>query len=816
MSKIAKVLLALHANTLDRPFDYLIPERFREEIAVGTRVIVPLQGKPIVGFVWELTDTSEQVNLKTLRQVIDAPPLITSVQYQLVNWLAPYYFCNRIDVIKLCLPPGSQLARQTGYQLAVTPERLEQVLKSVFPAMPVATLITQMVRASQTNATTAIWRKLFANCPEILPLLLQQKILIKTNTVAPPKVKPKVVKVLQWETAFDRKESPAGERVKQVLLDQPTGLPRQKICINARVSPAVLTRLLKVGALKESEVPVERVPLGLNDCVKPRMIAFNPEQQAVYEQIKAAATTRPFLLHGVTGSGKTEIYFELAADVIRAGQQVLYLVPEIALTPQTLERAKARFGDQIALLHSNMADGERYDQWFKIKNGLAHFVLGARSALFAPFVKLGLIIVDEEHETTYKQEDTPRYHVRRVAEQLAALTGARLIFGSATPAVETFYRAATGSYHYVKLGERYNAKPLPEVTLVDMREELQKKNKNILSGPLFQALETTLANREQALLFLNRRGHSTFILCRDCGQALQCPSCEVSLTYHSQENVLRCHYCDYRQKVPDICPNCQSTRIRYFGNGTQKLEAELTEHFADARIIRMDHDTTARKGAYQQIYRDLTAGTVDILLGTQMIAKGLDLPRVTLVGVISADSTLNMPDFRAAERCFQLLTQVAGRAGRGSRSGRVIFQTYNPDHYALALAKNHDYEGFYQTEIFQREQLAYPPFAEIVKIGFSGGDAAKVDAAAQKFAQIMHQARQELLSGSAETGGVEILGPAPAVITKIQNAYRWQLLLKTTVPSLIKPIIDYCLARYPYRQYQDIRVIRDRNPYSVL
>jgi primosomal protein N' (replication factor Y) len=815
MSKFAKILLAIHSSALDRLFDYLIPERFETEIQVGARVVVPLRNQPTIGFVWEITAASEQTGVKELLQVIDTPPLLTPIQYQLVNWLAPYYFCSRADVLRLCLPPGSRLSRQNGYQLEASQTELEQMVRLYFPTAPATALTAQVMKATQAKASAAAWRKIFTNYPEILAFLLKQKLVTKIAMVSQPKIKPKIVKVYQWETTFDRKESPAGERVKLVLLAHPAGLARQELCTAAQVSPAVLTRLRKAGALHEDETPVERAPVGLNDSVKPRPIAFNSEQQAVYEQIKTTPANRPFLLHGVTGSGKTEIYFELAADVIRAGQQVLYLVPEIALTPQTLERAKTRFGDQIALLHSNMSDGERYDQWFKIKNGLARFVLGARSALFAPFNRLGLIIVDEEHETTYKQEDTPRYHVRRVVEQLAELTGARVIFGSATPAIETFYRAATGIYHYVKLAARYNANPLPEVTLVDMREELQKKNKNILSAPLFQALEQTLANREQALLFLNRRGHSTFILCRDCGQALQCPACEVSLTYHSQENVLRCHYCDYQQKIPDVCPNCQSTRIRYFGNGTQKLEAELGEHFSGARIVRMDHDSTTRKGAYQQIYRDLTAGTVDILLGTQMIAKGLDLPRVTLVGVISADSTLNMPDFRSAERCFQLLTQVAGRAGRGTKTGQVIFQTYNPEHYAVALAQNHDYQGFYKMEIAQRQQLAYPPFAEIVKIGFSGLNEAKVCGAAQKFAQIMHQAKEETLSGNHEVS-VEIMGPAPAVIAKIQNAYRWQLLLKTTNSALVEPLVGRCLANYPFRQYPDIRVIRDRNPYSVL
>jgi primosomal protein N' (replication factor Y) len=815
MNKIAKVLIAISSSIFDHLFDYLIPAPREAEVQAGARVLVPLQNQSALGFVWEIAPDTEQSSLKELIQVIDNPPLITPLQLQLADWLASYYFCSRVEVLKLCLPAGAQLAKQTGYRLAVTDEVLTAKLRANFPAAPRGELVAAIVKLSQSAAAGPAWRRIFDNYPDIRDFLIKQQLLLKASGVSQPKIKPKLVKVYRWAAPADYRESAAGERVKQALAAYPTGLTRTELCAAAQVSPAVPTRMEKAGIISALETPIERTPLELTGTVKPRLIVFNPEQQAAYEQITAVPERKPFLVHGVTGSGKTEIYFELAADVIRAGKQVLYLVPEIALTPQTLERARARFGGQVALLHSNMGDGERYDQWFKIKNGFAHFVLGARSAIFAPFVALGLIIVDEEHETTYKQEDTPRYHVREVAERLAELSGAKLIFGSATPAVETFYKTESGAYHYIQLGKRYNARPLPEITLVDMREELQKKNKNILSAPLYQALETTLANREQAILFLNRRGHSTFILCRDCGQALQCPACEVSLTYHSQENLLLCHYCDYRQKVPDVCPNCHSTRIRYFGNGTQKLEAELTENFHSARIVRMDHDSTMRKGAHHRIYQELTTGAVDILLGTQMIAKGLDLPRVTLVGVISADSTLNMPDFRAAERCFQLLTQVAGRAGRGAKPGRVIFQTYNPEHYAIALAQAYNYREFYRTEIVQRRQLVYPPFAEIVKIGFSGRDEGKVTGAAELFTQITREAKEALLPAGSDSG-FEIMGPTPAVIPKIQNAFRWQLLLKSANPAWLGPIIGYCAARFPSRKYPEVRLIKDRNPYSVL
>ncbi|HYH02640.1 MAG TPA: primosomal protein N' [Bacillota bacterium] len=815
--KIAKVLIGLNMATLDRLFDYAVPSRLESSVRIGARAVVPFQNKPTIAYVWEITDHSEFESLKELIQVIDDPPLIGPDLFKLVNWLAPYYCCSRVDVLKLCLPPGSGLTRQTSYQLNVDENHLQHSLIMNFPDLAVDDLIQAMIKLSLKCAPSEEWRKLFKKQTEVLDLLIKQQLLVKIDGLSRPKVKAKTSKVFCWNASDDLKESAAGQRVKAVLLARELGLSRSELCAAAEVSPAVIARLQKEGKICCTELQCERVPVGMQQIAQPRQVAFNSEQQQVYQEIKNASADKPFLLHGITGSGKTEIYFELAVDAINQGKQVLYLVPEIALTPQTLERARARFGGQVALLHSNMSDGERFDQWYRIKNGAARFVLGARSAIFAPLENLGLIIVDEEHETTYKQEDTPRYHARKVVEMLAELTGSKLVFGSATPSVESFYRAEIGAYRLVKLEKRFNAKPLPEVTIVDMRAELQRKNKNVLSDLLFREIQNTLERREQVILFLNRRGHSTFILCRDCGQALQCPACEVSLTYHSYENQLRCHYCDYRQPVPDLCSNCQSTRIRYFGNGTQKLEAELAEAFTGARIVRMDHDSTANKGAHHQIYQELISGAVDILLGTQMIAKGLDLPRVTLVGVISADSTLNMPDFRAAERCFHLLTQVAGRAGRGEKSGQVIFQTYNPEHYAIQFAQKHDFYGFYQTEIAQRRTALYPPFSELVKVGFAGMDETKVISAAENFADLLRSSLEELTTSSPEARGeVNLLGPAPAVIAKVQNLYRWQLIVKTANAPLLEQVVQHAWQNYPYRKYPDVRIIRDRNPYSVL
>ncbi len=723
---IARVLIAARAYSLDRLFDYLVPPEMMDKIKRGARVIVPFQNRSILAYVWELTDQSEFSSLKELRQLIDASPLIGPYHYQLVDWMAKFYFCGRAEVIKLCLPPGSNHRQKNTYQLTVEPKRLRQLLASASFAQDD---INRTIELIQTGLAAVWnpekWRRQFLELTFLWDFLIKKRVLQRVSILVQPKISPKSYKIYYWNSSESDDKTAAGNRVREILR-QSSGLTLPDLTKNAGVSVSVVQRLLKQGKIYCTEKNQIRIPVGFEQTAAAAEVSFNQEQQASYDTIYNESAGRPFLLHGVTGSGKNEIYFELAAQTLKAGFQVLYLVPEIALTPQTLQRARGRFGEQVALLHSNMSDGERYDQWFKVKNARANFVLGTRSALFAPFERLGLIIIDEEHESTYKQEETPRYHATRVALKLAQISGAKVILGSATPSIESFYRARTGRYVYLRLNERFNRNPLPEVTIVNMREELQRGNKNILSVQLDDSIRTCIANQEQAILLLNRRGYATFVLCRDCGLSLKCPSCDVSLVYHSHEVNLRCHYCDYRQRVPDICPNCSSTRIRYFGHGTQRLEEELASHFPDARLLRVDLDSTSRKGAHHSIYQQLNEGSVDILLGTQMIAKGLDLPRITLVGVISADSTLNFPDFRAAERTFSLLTQVAGRAGRGQKPGKVIFQTYNPEHYSLHFAMNHDYLNFYEQEILYRREVGNPPFSELFNFGLSGLKAGQV------------------------------------------------------------------------------------------
>jgi primosomal protein N' (replication factor Y) (superfamily II helicase) len=478
------------------------------------------------------------------------------------------------------------------------------------------------------------------------------------------------------------------------------------------------------------------------------------------------------LLHGVTGSGKTEVYLQSIQAARLLGRQAIVLVPEIALTPQMEERFLARFGNRAALVHSRLSDGERSEAWRRMRDKELDVVVGARSAVFAPFEDIGLIILDEEHEFTYKQEDNPKYHTRDVAIQRARHHGAVVILGSATPSVETYYQAHQGNYRLLELPRRVQERYLPVVDVVDMREELKKKNRSVFSGRLRNEIAARLSRGEQTILLLNRRGFSTFVLCRDCGLVLRCPHCSVSLTYHASDNTVRCHYCQHRQISPEICPVCRSHYIRYFGAGTQKVEEELVRLFPAVRVLRMDADTTTKKDSHQEILASFQRGDADVLLGTQMIAKGLDYPNVTLVGVITADTALNLPDFRAGERTFQLLTQVAGRAGRGEVSGQVIIQTYNPGHYSIQAAQTHDYRAFYQQEITVRQDLCYPPFHSLIKIVVSGDDEREV---IRRIENILQRAEQ---SASTRWICMEFLGPSPAPLGRLKNQFRWQLFFK--------------------------------------
>ncbi|MFC2041699.1 primosomal protein N', partial [Chloroflexota bacterium] len=559
---------------------------------------------------------------------------------------------------------------------------------------------------------------------------------------------------------------------------------------------AVADALVKKGLVTVQHMEVRRDPLSSQNITQSYPLTLTAAQDSAFRSIqssllraaKGSTSSTIFLLHGVTGSGKTEVYLQALAEAVRLGKQGIVLVPEIALTPQTIERFASRFPNKVAVFHSRLSLGEQFDEWQRIRNGEFDVVIGPRSAIFAPQPDLGLIVIDEEHEWTYKQHDKPpRYHARDAAIKLAELTGATVILGSASPDVETFYHAQKGDYHLLQLPERVTPSensPLPQVETVDLRDELKAGNRSMFSRSLNKAIAKAVAGREQVILFLNRRGAATFIQCRNCGFVLSCRRCEVPLTYHLTEDILACHQCNYRIPVPQICPQCFSQRIKFLGVGTQKLEQEASHTFSQARLLRWDSDATRQKHSHREILNKFRTHQADILIGTQMIAKGLDFPLVTLVGVVNADTALNLPDFRAGERTFQLLSQVAGRAGRGPLGGQVIIQTYSPEHYAIQAAAKHDYPLFYNKEIAYRRQLNNPPFSRLASLVYTHTN----DALCQKEAERM----KHLLSEERDSKGIaniQIIGPAPAFIHRLRGRFRWQLVLRgSTLSDFLSPL----------------------------
>ncbi len=584
-------------------------------------------------------------------------------------------------------------------------------------------------------------------------------------------------------TAVPRDDQPTGGRQREILArvraEGPLPLSALRAAFAAPYSP--LKRLVELGFLAASETERRRDPFLDQPVTADAPAAPTAEQSAALERIRDAVESnafRPQLLHGVTGSGKTEVYLQAIARALEKGRRALVLVPEIALTPQLVARFRARFGGQrqIAVLHSGLSDGERYDAWRAIAAGAVEIVIGARSAVFAPLSNLGIIVVDEEHEASYKQAEGFRYHARDLALLRGQMEGATVLLGSATPALTSYQRAREGQLDYLLLTGRVGGRPLPAVELLDLRENPPA---GVLAPPLAEALTAVVARGEQALLLLNRRGFAPFLLCADCGTTFRCPNCEITLTFHQGERQLRCHYCDYRERPAELCPVCNGLNIVPQGAGTERLEEELAALLPGARIARMDRDTTTRKGTHRSLVERMLSGDIDVLVGTQMVAKGHDFPNVTLVGVASADATLNLPDFRSAERTFALLSQVAGRAGRGAQPGRVLIQTFSPDHYALECAATHDYAAFAEQELAFRRELGYPPFGHLVNLVFSGNDADKVESAANRLA-----------AGLAPlAAGVELLGPAPCPLARLRGRHRRQLLLKSTTRPPLRRLL---------------------------
>ena len=617
----------------------------------------------------------------------------------------------------------------------------------------------------------------------------------------------KVVELTPQASEADLKRAPAQNKALDILKEQGV-LARHKL-IQLGVKAETMRALEKKGLICYRLVPMEaQKKVGNSSSTEPHLMLN--EQASCFSRISHALEQQKaqrILLHGVTASGKTEVYMQSITCCLDLGKSALVLVPEISLTPQMIEHFEGRFPGRVAVLHSRLSVAEKNRQWTAILSGEAKVVLGARSAVFAPLKSIGIIIIDEEHETTYKQEETPRYHARDVAWWRARYNKAVLLLGSATPSLESYYLAVRGDAELLSMKERVTPIQLPPVEVVDMRKELKENHRHIFSRPLLEGLNAVLENDEQALLFINRRGFAGFVLCRECGHVVRCKSCDVSLTLHKDRNIMCCHYCAHEEAVPEVCPGCGGVKIRHFSAGTQRVEEEVRKLYPRVSLIRMDRDTTSSRSAHDYFYRQFKARKASILIGTQMIAKGFDFPGVTLVGVVAADTTLNLPDFRAPERTFQLLTQVSGRTARGPRGGKVIVQTYHPGHYSILAAAEHDYPAFYRQEIENRRQLAYPPFSELLRVLFTYNEEKAVFDAANWFAGCLEPITNEL----------ELLGPAPAALFRIKDQYRVQIIIKGEKLSGLAPRIKKLIREYhAMKPAWPVRLAVDFNPQVVL
>lgn len=630
------------------------------------------------------------------------------------------------------------------------------------------------------------------------------RLLIPVGIMKGAKAKKKKVIVLKNEDLSNIKNPDGYKKIVEFFKTNSGKYTKSELINEHSISQYKLNKLIENEVLSIEEESVFRYNDRVynNDSAKTLTIE---QENIIREYINS--DDKMFLLKGVTGSGKTEVYMKLVERVLLEEKSAIILVPEIALTPQMIERFKGRFGVNVALFHSKLSDGERFDEWFRVKEGKSKVIVGARSAIFLPAKNLGLIIIDEEHENTYKSEQNPKYQTKEVAEYLSELKGCKVILGSATPSIETYYRALTGEMKLLELNSRVDNKPMPPMKVIDMRNELKGGNKSLFSRELFIAIQERLKRKEQIILFLNRRGFSTFVSCRSCGYVFKCDECDISMTYH-KNGLLICHYCGKTKREPRECPKCHSKYVKFFGAGTQRVEEEVKKYFNNAGILRMDVDTTRDKHSYERIYNTFKNGEADILIGTQMVSKGLDFKNVTLVGILAADMSINIPDYRAAERTFQIITQVAGRAGRGDKQGEVLIQTYTPQHYSLQYAVNYDYEGFYEKEFTVRAMMKYPPFGKLLLIN---GTSKKEDL----LKNFMHKITMMIKPLVESCLDIEILGPIPCMISKVKENYRWQIVIKGEFDSYFSKNIKEILYDENKNVYNDIRISMDINPNNL-
>ncbi len=795
---------------LDRPFTYSLPESLRHRVRAGCRLTVPFGTRRLTGVVLAVHDNPPESEAREALRLLDEEPAVTPEMLDLGRWMAGYYCAPLGEVLRSMLPLAGEIRRGKSYSLT---DRGRDVLRQLSFDSSDEDPQIQLLRLIEFRSLSAAYlAKKLPDAKRVIRLLEKkgfieaEELEADRDPLRAPAARLRVEFLRQAEARSSEPRLPKVQRELMAYLELHPGSHNLKELESAVPKASEAARALArrgLVSLKPEPAPVWSVP------ARPPHV-LNERQQEAFDAVRCALearTFRAFLLHGVTGSGKTEVYLRAIDAALAAGRGALLLVPEIALTPAVAGQFYHRFGDRVAILHSAFGDAERAEQWRRIRSGAAGVVVGTRSGVFAPVRNLGLVVVDEEHDQSYKQEETPRYNGRDVAVMRAQAAGACIVLGSATPSLESRQNAAKGKYTLLNLPERIERRPMPEVALIDMREEfLETRSHSIFSRRLLDEIAARLEAGEQTMLLLNRRGFSSFVACRACGERIQCVNCAVTLTYHRRDNRLLCHYCNHAERVPSRCPRCRDEHIYFLGTGSEKVEEELHRRFPAARVARMDRDTVTGKRGYENILAGFRDGDYDILVGTQMIAKGHDIPNVTLVGVVSADTGLGMPDFRAAERTFQLLMQVAGRAGRGDLRGEVLIQTINPDHYAVRMAAAQDYEKFFEKELQFRRAMRYPPFASLANVLVRSREQEDAHRKACELGALL----------APPPDGLRVLGPAEAPVPRLKAEYRYQLLVKAAGRKPLRGALESLRAFAVDRKWPATALVIDVDPVTLL
>ncbi len=775
-------------------FSYRIPETL--DISPGQAVWVPFGRQILQGVVISTGTTPEYPETRDIAGLIEDAPVLSALSIKLGKWISMYYRCRLFQALALMLPPGFERRSLCSIRLAKNIAHAEDSGLNEREK----TLLNQLKNAGTLNLKEIEKQSGARQAHKIVSRLAKLGLATLQFNIEPQRISPQLVTYLRLaldnEAALEaiqdmRRCAPKQAALLAYLCKAGQAVKWKQASLATGSTRTVMRALADKGFINAEQIETSRKPIPESNNQPEAPLTPNRAQAEALTKIKKSLQQqngRAFLLYGITGSGKTEVYLQALAEAIKMGKTAIVLIPEISLTSQTIGRFTARFPNRVAVLHSRLSLGERFDQWREIKAGKYDVVVGPRSALFAPLPNPGLIVIDEEHEWSYKQDTSPRYHARNVAFKLSELSNATMILGSATPDVESFYYARCGKLELINMPDRLTAETgsrLPEIEIVDLRQELKTGNRSIFSRKLQESISYTLKQKEQVILFLNRRGGASFVQCRDCGHVINCRRCEVPMSYHFDDEQLVCHHCNYRQKAPGICPECLSKRIKYLGLGTQAVAGEVSRLFPEARVLRWDSDATRQKNSHHNLQCNFQERKSDILIGTQMIAKGLDFPHVSLVGVISADTSLNLPDFRAGERTFALLSQVAGRAGRSLAPGKVIIQSYYPEHYAVQAAARHDYAAFYNTEIKYRLELIQPPFSKLVRLTFVHRNDEYCQNEAERLSGELKDCKNK--KGIA---GVSILGPAPAFIHRLRGQYRWNIIIKGHEPALLLDLVS--------------------------